>query len=993
MACHQAALDISAQFTPPLAHPASAPKSPPSLPQTNALRIIATARGIIQEASSVTTPRSMTFNPTCSVTTLLAEAEKRLFNNLNDNDFSSVKRTRLIKWKKHRKAANGESLTRLLESDNPVDYTLLCFALSSIFSTSLRLLPATVSNPPLQPAPAALSPSLRCGRCRRPLHRHRHRAQSRLGRPQPLHFWSSLLISVTSITTSTDPKTGNLSPTIDTLSNTSQSASARERNISPGEDLIKTLVPFLTSEQPPFREAAIRAMSSIHVSMYPTLLEGLLGLAHHLTSERKMIEAQKDRSARPNGTVKIIRLFSAIGKLHKSTTKLLFHPDYRIADRTVDILATFSRETCIFLKSQQHLDDLVSLSIRKSFLIFAKRLLRKTALLRPSSSPDHPHLFPKELFIDFYNLAEDWSTRAISSSSLQPQSAHANLSFGHPPGSDPHPSRSGSMSSRANVPQRGRPSASSTTISGDLLPASASMIATLCESYLDVRVASGSQNRPKSIADRPRISVSRLLRWIVMLFKKNDPKSHVHARRAFIGSVRNSSESNRLLEAALTLCWNESSKAMPLLQTLFGVLGNALISDPSLQIRDSALLVICLARLTHSDLTMRQQAIDLLKARGMLGTQLDLLSDVEVNLASAFAGQHLAAQFRTSATVCSLRKVAAVNFILELGSRIIQTDPQNRPADVVILASDWKNVYPSEVSLDTFVSLVHFILYWQLDYGTDFVLRTLLTYANDANENNQGLVAQTGAERIMIGITSSLRALTSLEKAQDPPYPTQDHHQPSKNSSNPHIIYDPNYSCRAQAIKCSATSSGKPPSLHSMIPDLKSRFAYKPSSDLTHVKIHAWDYRRYVILRIKQSQPLETLDAEELAFSGQQIKLDQYDQAHDADCGQDQKKKEDILAAELEWVRGALWIDPNDQSAWLFHHWLLSQTQDKQILAAKHASIAELLEVEPDAKWAIAALIRARPAEHAHLLERLITLDPLRRQRYLDLVQPNPKAD
>ncbi|WAR53111.1 hypothetical protein PtB15_2B542 [Puccinia triticina] len=175
---------------------------------------------------------------------------------------------------------------------------------------------------------------------------------------------------------------------------------------------------------------------------------------------------------------------------------------------------------------------------------------------------------------------------------------------------------------------------------------------------------------------------------------------------------------------------------------------------------------------------------------------------------------------------------------------------------------------------------------------------------------------------------------------------------------------------------------------------------------------HAWDYRRYVISRIKQSQPSETLDAEELAFSGQQIEanfsnfsawhyrskllqsqLDQYDQAHDTDGGQDRKKKEDILVAELEWVRGALWIDPNDQSAWLFHRWLLSQTQDEQILAAEHASIAELLEVEPDAKWAIAALIRARPAEHAHLLERLITLDPLRRQRYLDLVQPNPKAD
>ncbi|KAI9620796.1 hypothetical protein H4Q26_013466 [Puccinia striiformis f. sp. tritici PST-130] len=104
---------------------------------------------------------------------------------------------------------------------------------------------------------------------------------------------------------------------------------------------------------------------------------------------------------------------------------------------------------------------------------------------------------------------------------------------------------------------------------------------------------------------------------------------------------------------------------------------------------------------------------------------------------------------------------------------------------------DRKNVYPSEVSLDTFASLIHFILYWQLDYGTDYVLKSLLTYANDAHENNQGLVAQTGAERIMIGITGSLRALTSLEKGEDPPYPTNGNHHNSRSSSNAHVSYDP----------------------------------------------------------------------------------------------------------------------------------------------------------------------------------------------------------
>jgi hypothetical protein len=131
-------------------------------------------------------------------------------------------------------------------------------------------------------------------------------------------------------------------------------------------------------------------------------LEGLSGLAHHLTSERKMIEAQKDCSARPNGTVKIIILFSAIGKLCEST-KLLFHPNFNITERTIDILCKFTRETCIFSKSQQNIEDIVTISIRKSFSTFGEGLLRKVAILRSSANLEPglkaqiSPLFPKEL--------------------------------------------------------------------------------------------------------------------------------------------------------------------------------------------------------------------------------------------------------------------------------------------------------------------------------------------------------------------------------------------------------------------------------------------------------------------------------------------------------------------------------------------------------------------------------------------------------------------
>lgn len=162
---------------------------------------------------------------------------------------------------------------------------------------------------------------------------------------------------------------------------------------------------------------------------------------------------------------------------------------------------------------------------------------------------------------------------------------------------------------------------------------------------------------------------------------------------------------------------------------------------------------------------------------------------------------------------------------------------------------------------------------------------------------------------------------------------------------------------------------------------------------------HAWDYRRYVISRIKESgQSALTLDQDELYFSGQQIEsnfsnfsawhyrskllqsqLDRYDH-NEGRAGKDARIRE-----ELEWVRGALWIDPNDQSAWLYHRWLLSQTQDEGIRSSEFRSIQELLEIEPDSKWAMTALLFYQPRKHQHYVDRLLTLDPLRKQRYLDL--------
>ena len=55
---------------------------------------------------------------------------------------------------------------------------------------------------------------------------------------------------------------------------------------------------------------------------------------------------------------------------------------------------------------------------------------------------------------------------------------------------------------------------------------------------------------------------------------------------------------------------------------------------------------------------------------------------------------------------------------------------------------------------------------------------------------------------------------------------------------------------------------------------------------------------------------------------------------------------------EFELVKQALYIDPNDQSGWLYHRWLVGRGDDVSVLERQIGVITEILELEPDSKCA-----------------------------------------
>ena len=55
---------------------------------------------------------------------------------------------------------------------------------------------------------------------------------------------------------------------------------------------------------------------------------------------------------------------------------------------------------------------------------------------------------------------------------------------------------------------------------------------------------------------------------------------------------------------------------------------------------------------------------------------------------------------------------------------------------------------------------------------------------------------------------------------------------------------------------------------------------------------------------------------------------------------------------EFELVKQALYIDPNDQSGWLYHRWLVGRGDDPAVLEREICVITEILELEADSKCA-----------------------------------------
>ncbi|KAJ7090253.1 rab-protein geranylgeranyltransferase [Mycena belliarum] len=184
----------------------------------------------------------------------------------------------------------------------------------------------------------------------------------------------------------------------------------------------------------------------------------------------------------------------------------------------------------------------------------------------------------------------------------------------------------------------------------------------------------------------------------------------------------------------------------------------------------------------------------------------------------------------------------------------------------------------------------------------------------------------------------------------------------------------------------------------------KELFVDEKMLDADARNFHAWSYRRYILAGMPVAKP----ETAELAYTTRKIESNfsnfsawhQRTKILSSLWGSGRLDYSKSKEEEFELVRNAMYTDPNDQSVWMYHRWLIGDGEDKEVLDREIIVIQELLDEQPDSKWCMESLVHYKrlllqrhsslvDAEVANdcrrLLDELRGLDPARRRRYEDI--------
>lgn len=155
---------------------------------------------------------------------------------------------------------------------------------------------------------------------------------------------------------------------------------------------------------------------------------------------------------------------------------------------------------------------------------------------------------------------------------------------------------------------------------------------------------------------------------------------------------------------------------------------------------------------------------------------------------------------------------------------------------------------------------------------------------------------------------------------------------------------------------------------------------------------HCWSYRAFI------ARALGRTSEEELAYTMTKIEnnFSNYSAWHYRSAileAAGEARRAETLAREFELVSNAFYTEPEDQSAWMYHRWLVSRaralecaSERETLLESALETCREVSELEPECKWPLLARVALGDEKSDKLYDRLMTIDPARSGYYRDVI-------
>ncbi|KAI9668013.1 MAG: Cell morphogenesis protein PAG1 [Bathelium mastoideum] len=427
----------------------------------------------------------------------------------------------------------------------------------------------------------------------------------------------------------------------------SKSSQHGGNKVDSAKELFTQIIPFLTTEHDPVRDAVVAALGSINANLYLTLLESLKKPVDACAEETRARTVAHQRTASGSqAQFAHNTLRTEIAHVYKLTAHFLQSPEVQRNDLfewMLNNVSTYTKDLRLFLND----DDVQKLwnfhKLRTHYCGLVEELFESI-----NKRGDPMRWMPFQSRKATFQLMEEWCGYAPNR--LQAKQREETM-------------RRSVLLQEQAIGNKGYAQAAFEIEKRDLRTSALSAMASLCGGPLTIM----TDSKVKMSFD-----VSRILQWIEVIFVTPSDRIHAIGRRALKNLILHNQQHRFLMERAIRMCYKAASPKA--LGSYFEVVTEILIEkkDPSIDFWSMACVGLYTLGNEHSDIRMKSAR--LLRTLEERQQRSSRLQDLDISVSDKTIAVYKHAQHEISCRLAKQHAHLAFHVFSEFSSLFKEFD-------------------------------------------------------------------------------------------------------------------------------------------------------------------------------------------------------------------------------------------------------------------------------------------------------------------------------